>query len=54
LLALLAVVALHVPALNAQFHPERACEQGTAIRQRYPDPSVAWVSPGFRAVQYLR
>jgi hypothetical protein len=46
--ALLALVALHAPQLQAQFDPERAYKQSAEVRQRYPDPQVVYDTPGFR------
>lgn len=43
-IALLALAAL---PLQAQFDPERAYKQSAEVRQRYPDPQVAYDTPGF-------
>ncbi len=45
---LLALTAFHAPALYAQFDPERAYQQSAEVRQRYPDPQVAYDTPGFK------
>ncbi len=47
-LALLALLALP-PWLHAQFDPARAYQQSPQVRERYPDPTVAFDTPGFRA-----
>ena len=47
LTALVALAALHTPALQAQFDPERAYKQSAEVRQNYPDPQVAYDTPGF-------
>jgi hypothetical protein len=38
---------LHAPSLQAQFDPERAYKQSAEVRQHYPDPQVAYDTPGF-------
>lgn len=48
-LALLALAGVHASTLHAQFDPERAYQQSAAVRQRYPDPPVAYDTPGFKA-----
>lgn len=48
LLALSALAVLHAPPLQAQFDPGRAYKQSTEVRQRYPDPQVAYDTPGFK------
>jgi hypothetical protein len=48
LLALLTLAALHAPLLQAQFDPERAYKQSAEVRQRYPDPPLAYDTPAFR------
>lgn len=45
---LLVLAALHAPPLQAQFDPERAYKQSAEVRQRYPDPSPVYDTPGFR------
>jgi len=35
------------PALHAQFDPARAYRQSEAVKQRYPDPTVQFDTPGF-------
>ena len=45
--ALLALAVFHTPALHAQFDPARAYQQSAEVRQRYPDPQVAYDTPGF-------
>ena len=47
--ALLVLAAFHAPALHAQFDPARAYQQSAEVRQRYPDPPVAYDTPGFKA-----
>ncbi len=44
---LLAFFALHVPSLQAQFDPERSYKQSAEVRLHYPDPQVAYDTPGF-------
>lgn len=46
--ALLALAVFHAPALLAQFDPARAYQQNAEVRQRYPDPQVAFDTPGFK------
>ena len=46
-LLLLTLIALHAPSLQAQFDPERAYKQSAEVRQHYPDPQVAYDTPGF-------
>lgn len=46
-LFLLTLMVLHAPLLQAQFDPERAYRQSAEVRQRYPDPQVAYDTPGF-------
>lgn len=48
LLALLTLAALHAPLLQAQFDPERAYRQSAEVRQRYPDPPLAYDTPAFK------
>jgi hypothetical protein len=48
LTTLLALAALHAPPSQAQFDPERAYRQSTEVRQHYPDPPLAYDTPGFR------
>ena len=48
LLTLLAWAVFHAPVLHAQFDPARAYQQSTEVRQRYPDPPVAYDTPGFK------
>ncbi len=47
LMALLAVAAFQSQPLQAQFDPGRAYKQSAEVRQRYPDPHVAYATPGF-------
>lgn len=47
LIALLAVAAFQSQPLQAQFDPGRAYKQSAEVRQRYPDPHVAYATPGF-------
>ncbi len=46
--ALTAVAAVQAPLLQAQFDPERAYKQSAEVRQRYPDPAVAYDTPGLK------
>lgn len=48
LLALWAILALHGPMAQAQFDPDRVYKQSAEVKQRYPDPQVAFDTPGFR------
>lgn len=45
---LLALAALHISPLQAQFDPERAYKQSAEVRQRYPDPQIVYDTPGFK------
>ncbi len=49
LLPLLLLVLLYAAPLLAQFDPERIYRQSAEVLQRYPDPVVAYDTPGFRA-----
>lgn len=47
LAALLGLAALQAPDLRAQFDPARAYQQSAEVRLRYPDPPLAYDTPGF-------
>ena len=47
--AALAVAACFVAAAHAGFEPERARVESAAVAARFPDPDLAYATPGFRA-----
>jgi len=49
LLPLLLLALLYAAPLQAQFDPEQIYRQSAGVLQRYPDPVVAYDTPGFRA-----